>query len=457
MDFENIDDSVLETILATRDFGCSGLASTRSIQAPSDSLLPSALGTVLAESSDSPSEFCDWRHLQRWWIVRMIYSKRQFLEKMCLFWHNHLTSNLANVANIEFMARQIDFFRQNSLGNLDAILKGITRDAAMMRYLDGHKNRSTIINGSEEGSNENYARELLELYSLGVAGGYSEADIKAAARAFSGWGIGDDGGFIYRSNQHVSESLEWAFLGQTQHWGLLADSADQSNDIIDMICKQPATPRFLARKLWRFSVGLNPSASDLQAMVDAYWSNGARGQYSVYEMMRAMFLQPRFIADDMYRSLIKSPAEYIVGIHRFTGIPEDPGTGYLFGLMDQPVLFPPSPAGWNGGPTWINSSTWFARINYANRIVTRRDQIHEQFFDVNGYVQSKGLGSFTELIDHLLSYCLDGSSHVSPAVLNRLQDYGAGGAGWSAGNPDDNPRVRGLFYLVLASAEYQAA
>jgi len=301
------------------------------------------------------------------WVVRMANTKRPLQEKMTLFWHGLLTSQLSVVRDGNAMHAQNEFFRANAFGSFPDILKGISRDAAMMVYLD--------IDGSQRGApNENYARELMELFALGV-GNYTEQDVREAARAFTGWRVprqrrdfGPALGepvFVPRLHDDGTKT----FLGRTGELG--------PDDIVDTITQQPASARYIVRRLFSYFVYPDPSDEELEPFTEVYLAGGRRIGPVVEALLRSdVFYSPR-----AYRALIKSPLEYAIGALKALGLeseapalltaPGGPeggrgGAGGRLAEMGQVPMEPPNVAGWRGGPAWLNSATMFARLNFID-------------------------------------------------------------------------------------------
>ena len=299
--------------------------------------------------------------IRDWWLSRMITTARPLEEKMVLFWHGHFTSGIREVRNPRYMQMQNAFLRKHALGNFKAMVHGISRDPAMLIYLDNARN-------VKANPNENYARELLELFTMGE-GNYTEQDIKEAARAFTGWTIrgagrkyamveGDRESLFFVS-QRQHDDGEKTFLGQT--------GAFDGDDIIDIIFEQPATARFLANKLWTYFVEPEPSDATINEVAALIRKN----DYELKPVMRAIFKSDAFYAPSARFSLIKSPTELTVGTFRM--LDASPGdmtaANRAMAQMGQELLQPPNVRGWVGGRTWINTSTLFQRYNAAAGII----------------------------------------------------------------------------------------
>lgn len=281
--------------------------------------------------------------LRAWWIERMILTPRPFEEKMVLFWHGRFTSGADEVKFARLLSEQNAMLRKNAVGRYGDLLLAVCKDRAMLKYLDGDSNR-------KDHPNENFARELLELFTLGT-GNYTEQDIKEAARAFTGWSAGLDG-FRFRRGQH--DFGEKAFLGRKGKF--------DGDDIVQIILEQPAASRHLARSLLLFFVTDSPS----DELVSALAAKLAATRFDVRESLRALFLSEAFYADRVMFNHIKSPPEFIVGIAR--SLQATDADAYAFVVasrsMGQDLFQPPNVKGWDGGRAWINSATLYSRYDF---------------------------------------------------------------------------------------------
>jgi len=284
---------------------------------------------------------------QMWWIDRMLRTQHPLADKMALFWHGHFATSIRKVP-APLMVAQINLFRRQGLGNFRSLLLAVSKDPAMLVWLDNRYNVKAR-------PNENYAREIMELFALGL-GNYTEDDIAAAARAFTGWTLDRSLAFVYRENLH--DDGPKTFLGRS---GNLT-----GEDVVATIVQQPVHQRFICRKLLEYFVYSDPEPELVDALSQTYALSGFDIAHTVGTIFRSnIFYSPR-----AYRALPKSPLEFGIGLLRFmdvAAVPKD--TPYWLARMGQDVLAPPSVKGWDGGPTWINTSTLLARLNYVNRIV----------------------------------------------------------------------------------------
>ena len=290
------------------------------------------------------------RQLRNWWIEEMVATEQPLVEHMVLFWHNHFTSSLTKTYYPGSLYQQNEMFRQSALGNFATLLKAVPRDPAMLLYLDGVRNVARQ-------PNENFARELLELFTLGE-GHYTEGDIKAAARAFTGGSIDRaTGQFVFREQAH--DGGEKTFLGQTGRFG--------GDEIIAILLAHPRTAETIAEKLWREFVSLKPDRAEIGRLAAVFRASG----YEIKPLMRALFLSPSFRDPANRAALIKSPVDLIVGTVRVLGlpVPEKTQLARMMGGLGQSLFNPPNVKGWAGGESWITAYTLLQRQQILRRIV----------------------------------------------------------------------------------------
>jgi len=288
--------------------------------------------------------------LRRWWLERMMNSPAPLLEKMTLFWHGHFATSVQKVKDGYWMWLQNDTLRRNALGNFATLVKAISRDPAMMIYLDLQQNR-------EAHPNENWARELMELFTVGI-GNYTEDDIRAAARAFTGYRI-DMTTQQFRFARMEQDLGTKKFMG---HTGPL-----NGDNVIDILVRQPACARFIGRKLWRFFVEDEPS----QQIVDAIASSIRAHNFEMRPVLREIFSSAEFYSDRAMGMQIKSPVQYIVQTSKLleTQLPSAMVAQNAMRQMGQILFAPPNVKGWDGGKAWISTSTLLFRYNFANYLI----------------------------------------------------------------------------------------
>jgi hypothetical protein len=278
-----------------------------------------------------------------WWASRMLTTPRPLEEKLTLFWHGHFATGDAKVRDYRMMLRQNEMLRHNAEGSLRALLVGILKDPAMLVYLDNGENIKAH-------PNENFGRELLELFTMGV-GHYSEHDVREAARAFTGW-TNDVLAFRFDDTQHDFGSK--TFLART---GPL-----DGTDIVDTILSQDATGEFVAAKLYRYFVRDDVSPALKTELGRSFKAGG----YQIKPLLKRMFLSKDFYSQPSRATQIKSPVVLVISTYRKMGLrelPTVPDFGRLTGALGQTLFDPPNVAGWAGGRTWITPATLMQRGN----------------------------------------------------------------------------------------------
>ena len=284
--------------------------------------------------------------LRRWWYLRMAYTKRPLQEKMTLFWHGILTSGLKKVGQNELMIAQNTLFKQGAMGSYRTLLENVGRDPAMLVWLDSRSNR-------KEAPNENYARELMELFTLSP-GNYTEEDVREAARAFTGWGLTREG-FVF--NDHFHDYGNKLFLGKMGNF--------DGDDVVRIILEQPQAARYITTRLWEFFAYEDPEPEVIDRLSAVFVSN----DYVIRDVMQALLTSPEFYSQRAYRTQLKSPIELVVQTSRALNIDSNgKGLAELASHMGHILFDPPDVSGWPGGAAWVNSSSILQRVNLANRI-----------------------------------------------------------------------------------------
>lgn len=284
-----------------------------------------------------------------WWMKRMAAGPHPLQEKLTLFWHGHFTTSFRDERSALLIWEQNELLRKNAAGNFGHFLHAISRDPAMLDYLNNAQNRKGH-------PNENYAREVMELFTLGI-GNYSEQDVKEAARAFTGW-THDGDTFLFNRRQHDGGSK--VFLGRRGDF--------DGDQVIDIILDEPACVRFIAAELFAYFVRPDPD----DELVDSLASVFREGRLALRPLLKTIFTSRAFYASDAIGVQIKSPVQLVVGTARLLGV-DLPQPRLLFGamqLMGQVPFMPPNVRGWPGGHAWINASTLFARNNTAMRLAS---------------------------------------------------------------------------------------
>ncbi len=370
--------------------------------------------------------------LQTWWIYRFLRTSRPLQEKMTLFWHGHFATGDSKVRNAEYMRRQNELLRSKALGNFTDLLKAISKDPAMLMWLDGH--------GSKKASpNENYGRELLELFTMGI-GNYNEDDVRAAARAFTGWVVRRDGEVLFNQIQHDDGSK--TFLGQTGNFN--------GDDIVDSVAQQPATARFIARKLFAFFAYDSPEPEVVERFAGVFREK----HMEIKPLVRAILSSPKFYSERSIQEHVKSPADLVIGSVRLLGgAVGGPVLAQALKRLGQELFNPPNVAGWRGGAAWINPGTVLDRANFAAVLTAARGPGADRSsgkIDPLGIVEKQGLEGW----DKIMAYFDDLFNAVpaSPRTRAALNRYVQGG---KLPTREDDRKLRGLLHLMLAAPEYQ--
>lgn len=294
--------------------------------------------------------------LREWWFREMLSTPTPLAEKMTLFWHNHFATSQQKVRFTPLMYRQNVTLRRNALGNFGSLLREMARDPAMLIYLDG-------ANSRKEQPNENFAREVMELFTLGE-GHYSERDIKEAARAFTGWSIDRDSGeFMFRRGIH--DYGKKTVLGKTGNF--------DGDQIIDVLLGNPQTAQFITRKLWKEFVSTTPDEPEVVRLAAIFRDSG----YNIAKLMRAMLSSESFYASENRAALIKSPVEFVVGTMRTFDIETANLRPFVIAsaLLGQNLFAPPNVKGWPGGEAWINSASLLGRKQLLDRLFKNEDRM----------------------------------------------------------------------------------
>jgi uncharacterized protein (DUF1800 family) len=404
-----------------------------------------------------PEDFQKLYVLYYEWVYRMVFTARPLEEKLTLFWHGHFATSYAKVAFADLMRVQNETLRRDASGDFLTMLVDMSGDPAMLFWLDNYLS-------VREDPNENYARELLELFSLGI-GNYTEEDINEIARCFTGWTL--------RINPAVPGGIEAFFLpsihdtgaktvlGQTIRAGQ-GPEAD-GRQVCQILAEHPLCADFVAGKLWAFFAGGALPGQVRGRMTAAYFA----GNRSIREMLRAMFLSDEFFAPSVTDEQIKSPYELIAGTMRTLEVSpdlffdSDTVITMLFlsifeGLvMGQTLFLPPNVKGWDVGRKWINTNTLLARYNFGALLASERQL---PLVDPAPLVERSGATTAEEVVDYFLA--LLGPLDLGSAGRLRLIDYmhaGATGApgGFTLDQRTVDTKVRGLVKLLLSTAEYQ--
>ena len=357
--------------------------------------------------------------IQGWWLQRMVKTSRPLEEKMALFWHGLLTSGLDKAGPAQLFI-QNQLYRTMALANFDDLLKAVSKDPAMMIYLDTETNRVGK-------PNENYARELMELFTTGI-GHYTEDDVRESARSFTGWTL--------RGAKQVRLTTEAVFVPRFHDAGQKTFMGKTGNftgdDIVEMLVPLRATAERLSSRLFGFFAYPYPEPDVVRHLADVFQNN----RYNVGAIVKEIFGMDAFYSEKAYRALVKSPAELVAQVLKAVGAGEitsttRAGKGFTTAAlamapMGQVLFYPPNVAGWPGGTSWINGATLLSRINFGNAAAQRLGALLPQ-----------------QPVDQLMSSLVDGN--VSQATHDGLEAFAAAHRGDQGG----------LLAMVLASPEYQ--
>jgi uncharacterized protein (DUF1800 family) len=384
---------------------------------------------------------------QAYWLYRMINSKRQLEEKMTLFWHCLFATAFSKSNNARLSQLQIDMFRRHCLGDFKTLLVELSKDPAMIFWLDNQENTNAV-------HNENYGRELLELFSMGI-GNYSEDDVKACARAFTGWGFSH----MVKNGPHGRINWEFKFHPELHDYGEKVFLGERGNfdgeDIIEIIVRQPAAARFIARRLYLFFVSDQPDEAAIEALAEVFQRNGG----DIREVVRALLLSNFFRSREAYYAKVKSPAEHVAGLERLVGDYRFPSFGLRdaaaeFVYMGQDLMNPPSVEGWHTGKEWIDTGILVERVNYAAELVGDAEKPGVRA--IIDRLRAEGELAPEVFVDR----CLDliGPLPVLPETRSSLMNHVSKGGPLrfnAADDPAADERVTELLQLIVATREFQ--
>lgn len=387
-------------------------------------------------------DFDDISSTRKWWMYRMSHTPRPLEEKMTLFWHNHFATANYKVDNPRWMWQQNQTFRTHALGNFRTMLQAVSRDPAMLVWLDGAENRKGK-------PNENYGRELLELFTMGVNNGYTEKDVKEGARAFTGWRFDrDTAAFAFHPELH-DDGVK-TFLGQT--------GAFNGDDILDIVVRHPSTANFLCTKLFKYFVHETPSPAEIAPLAKTYFNSG----YDICAVVGAILNSPTFYSDAAYHSKIKNPTEFTITALRTLDAPFSAANNTLLSAtrtMGQELFSPPNVKGWPGGKTWMNTMTLITRVNFAGSLtyeMNRHGLLSPRLrHGIAAYGTAPGgLNTPAQMVDAVWGLLLPGhpaGAATRAALLGFVRDEK------NPAQVNFDAKAPGLVSLVLSAPEYQLA
>jgi uncharacterized protein (DUF1800 family) len=336
----------------------------------------------------------DIKNLNITWLNQMVNSEQQLREKMALFWHGHFASR--NI-NILYQQQLLDIIRQNALGNFGDLLHEVSKSASMLNFLNNNQNRKGH-------PNENFAREVMELFTMG-RGNYTENDIKEAARAFTGWGANISGEFAFRKFQH--DDGQKTVLGKTGNF--------DGDDVLNILLEHKQTATYITRKIYRYFVNDVPDEGHVTWLADRFYKN-----YDIKELMKDIFTSDWFYDEKNIGCRIKSPVELIVGIRRALPMKLENEQVQLLlqRLLGQILFYPPNVAGWPGGKNWIDSSSLMFRLRIP-QLIYDNDEVALQPKDDDDQMMGmkdmagKGMGKMGKKGGQVISAAVDWETYLN--------------------------------------------
>jgi uncharacterized protein (DUF1800 family) len=408
-------------------------------------------------------------HARQRWLFRMVHSERPLQEKMTLFWHNHFATAYSKVSGDLLAADgarvmagkasenpsgdpgQIELFRQHAVGNFRDLVAAVAKDIAMLVWLDGRTN----VKGKPQ---ENFARELMELFTMGV-GNYAEDDVYAGARVFTGWNMKRFGGtadsgyykFFYDAANHETSAKTFTFPiyangGKTIPARSASDGLQDGIDLIGAVVRHPATGPRLARKLYGYFVNEvdPPDAGLIAQMASDYYQSG----FEIKPMLIRLFTSAPFTDSASYFKRYSWPAEFVVRAIKemgWAGFSVNDALNPMI-TMGQQLFEPPDVSGWDLGQSWFTSGAMLARMNFAAQLAT--NQKIELRNAARGSVRSpENLVSWA--LDRMTTQSFDSDSY------NALLDYARAGGAWTGSDTQLATKASGVAHLIVGSGEYQ--
>ena len=362
--------------------------------------------------------------LRGWWLGEMLATDSPITERMTLFWHNHFVSSQQKVRIARLMYRQNLTLRAHALGDFGALLHAAAKDAAMLIYLDGVQNRRGA-------PNENFAREVMELFTLGE-GRYTERDVKEAARAFSGWSLErDTGTFVFRRALH--DAGEKTIFGRTGRY--------DGDQVLDLLLARPETAEFVVGKLWREFVSPEPDAAEVRRIAADFRRSG----YKILVALRALLVADAFWDPANHGVLVRSPVELAVGTLRSLEIEPADATPFALAAagMGQNLFAPPNVKGWRGGESWIDSNTLLARKQFVAQFA-RYDEMRAMSSDTGSSAVAGGAPrrppSAMEDVSALdIEDAKARAQRAARAIDRAFRELGFSAARWLASLPGTTP------------------
>jgi uncharacterized protein (DUF1800 family) len=421
----------------------------------------SAMESLLAANFDfSTQDAINNSEIRRWWFTRMVNTRRQFEEKMTLFWHNHFATSSSKVQDF-FMLNQNMLLRQLALDRFDDLLLKVSQDAAMLIWLD---NITNVLGRP----NENFGRELQELFTMGINDvvtgdqNYTEQDVKEVARAFTGWNFLRRPPFPFQINASEHDNGIKTIYAGTQ-WAQTGNLSGE--DVIAIISARPATARYLTWKLFNFFVYPVTSSAEDKATIDRFAKVYLNNNHSVKELVRAIFTSDEFFSARAFFSLVKQPVELMVGAIRMLGGSYNQGTrargsntlSNFSRNMGQDLFGPPDVAGWDFNLGWVDTARMLERFNFANSYLANRNTTSPGVFVTNDQLKSITKPSAKKTVKKFLARLGPLSVGDALGTLRSYLETGDNGQPVNYVNDDAtvDKKIRGLVHQIMCLPEFQ--
>jgi uncharacterized protein (DUF1800 family) len=387
---------------------------------------------------------------QQRWLFRMLHSGRPLQEKMTLFWHNHFATSYAKVAGAtnavdgaRYMSGQLEMLRANALGNYEQLLVEIAKDTAMLIWLDGRLNTRVM-------PQENFGREIMELFSMGV-GHYTEADVHAAARVFTGWNLSRAGTFLYNAGAHDPTAKTFTFPiyadgSRTIPARAAASGMQDGLDFIAALARSPHTAEYLARKLYRFFVSEFGEVDP--AFISRISATYFESRYNMRAVVREVLRSPQFWDERNRYARYSWPVEFTIRAIKDVG-----WQGYSLNdarlalvNMGQVLFDPPDVAGWETGQSWFSTGAMLSRMNFASALAAN------QKFEL-----ARTVAEHAATPQQLLEWALSAvrTAPLASGVTTDLLDYLRAAGPWTGRDTQLQNKVAGAVHLLVGTAEYQ--
>ena len=384
--------------------------------------------------------------LQGWWLHKMLYTNQPLKEKMVLFWHGHFATGLDKVRNVFALRQQNELFRHLGTGKFDALTLEVAKDPAMLRYLDNDENIKAH-------PNENFARELMELFTLGVHGGYSERDVQESARAFTGWT------FRGSKKDKANFNPQFSVVAKDHDTGIKTLLGQSGNfdgaDVVRIVTHHPSSAQFMTEKIWRYFVSEELPENIHNDLVQI-WTDS---KLDIRELLRAILTSNAFYAPENRHNLIKSPLEYVIGSLRSVSakllLEQELTLVNLLANQAQVPFYPPNVKGWDGGLDWIADTTLLNRIQFMGAISSGKLAMRPRIKKDSEKIPPQPIAGLRFPVGENLKETIDliGRNFLGEqptGILRKALETFAKGR--------NTPEVaKGLAYIVLISPHYHLA